>query len=93
MISPARLATAGGIAAGAVVTSRMWFRWRFSNGMYVRDLAVDPARRHDRDLRLQADELLDDRFLVADRGPDVLDVGRRGHLVLALAVVAEGRRS
>lgn len=56
------------------------------------NLAADPAGRHDGDFRLQADEALDDRVLMADGGPDVLDVGKGRHSVLALAVVAECRR-
>ena len=58
----------------------------------VHDLAIDAARGDHRHLGLEGDELLDDRLLVTDRRPDVLDIRRRRHLVLTLAVVAEGRR-
>ena len=57
----------------------------------VRELAVEPARRDDRDLVREVDDALDDRFLVADQAPDALAVFDAIDAVLALAVVAERR--
>src|SRR6478735_9036333 len=56
----------------------------------VSDRPVESTRRDHRYLGLQRNELLDHRFLTTDGGPEVLDVRRRGDLVLALAVVTEG---
>ena len=63
LISDARVAMSEGIAAGAVVRSRMWLLCRFSN-VRIPDLTVEPRAAITR-LGLQADELLDHRLLAA----------------------------
>ena len=66
---------------------------RVLDGAEVRERAVEPARGDDRELGLKSTTLSTHGFLMADEAPDVLGVLDRRDAVLALAVVAERRRS
>ena len=58
----------------------------------VGELAVQAAGGNHRDLVREVDHALDDRFLVANQRPHAIAVFNAIDAVLALAVVAEGRR-
>ena len=65
---------------------------RVLDRLEVRDGAIDAAGGDDRDLAIEIDERLENRFLTSERLPGAGRVGRRRHRQLPLAVVAEARR-